>query len=267
MPHQCTNCGRAFEDGSKEMLSGCPDCGGNKFQFRPATSDSTDQQSSGQQRSQTRQRQADSTGSGDTARADADATPADADASPANTDTTTTTTDTSTDGRAWPNTPDDVSTSDSTASSPTTASTESTPSSDAEKSPTKTTGDTEDNAQASARTDVVSKEELEASASTLPESGDSTPASRSADAGDAPEPPDADGEVVEAPEATNPDLEELREELNQQFESIKIVAPGQYELNLMGLYDREEYIVSLQEDGRYVIEVPETWQGPGEEDA
>ncbi|MFC7113996.1 Zn-ribbon containing protein [Natronoarchaeum sp. GCM10025703] len=35
MPHQCTNCGRTFPDGSKEMLSGCPDCGGNKFQFNP----------------------------------------------------------------------------------------------------------------------------------------------------------------------------------------------------------------------------------------
>ncbi|OYR80528.1 hypothetical protein DJ71_14695, partial [Halorubrum sp. E3] len=30
MPHQCTTCGRTFPDGSKEMLSGCPDCGGNK---------------------------------------------------------------------------------------------------------------------------------------------------------------------------------------------------------------------------------------------
>jgi len=35
MPHQCTNCGRTFADGSKEMLSGCPDCSGTKFQFRP----------------------------------------------------------------------------------------------------------------------------------------------------------------------------------------------------------------------------------------
>jgi len=34
MPHQCTNCGHVFPDGSKEMLSGCPDCGGNKFQFK-----------------------------------------------------------------------------------------------------------------------------------------------------------------------------------------------------------------------------------------
>jgi len=35
MPHQCTNCGHVFADGSKEMLSGCPDCGGNKFQYHP----------------------------------------------------------------------------------------------------------------------------------------------------------------------------------------------------------------------------------------
>ncbi|WP_394338688.1 MULTISPECIES: OapC/ArvC family zinc-ribbon domain-containing protein [Haloprofundus] len=56
-----------------------------------------------------------------------------------------------------------------------------------------------------------------------------------------------------------PDLSTLREELNEQFESIKIVSPGQYELNLMELYDRDSYIISLQEDGHYVIEVPETW--------
>jgi predicted nucleic acid-binding Zn-ribbon protein len=39
------------------------------------------------------------------------------------------------------------------------------------------------------------------------------------------------------------------------------VSPGQYELNLMELYDREEYIISLREDGRYVIEVPDSWSG------
>ncbi|PSQ39367.1 hypothetical protein BRD10_03245, partial [Halobacteriales archaeon SW_12_71_31] len=62
------------------------------------------------------------------------------------------------------------------------------------------------------------------------------------------------------PGASN--LAQLREELNEQFESIKIVEPGEYELNLMDLYDREEYIVSLKEDGRYAIEVPETWRDP-----
>ncbi|KPN29798.1 hypothetical protein SY89_00516 [Halolamina pelagica] len=40
MPHECTTCGQQFDDGSKEMLSGCPNCGGNKFQFKPPNRDS-----------------------------------------------------------------------------------------------------------------------------------------------------------------------------------------------------------------------------------
>jgi predicted nucleic acid-binding Zn-ribbon protein len=34
----------------------------------------------------------------------------------------------------------------------------------------------------------------------------------------------------------------------------------------MELYDREEYIIALQENGRYVIQVPEQWLGdrPGD---
>lgn len=52
------------------------------------------------------------------------------------------------------------------------------------------------------------------------------------------------------------DLEELRYELNRQFEGIHIVAPGHYELNLMELYRREECIITLHEDGRYAIGTP-----------
>nr|WP_323368207.1 Zn-ribbon containing protein [Natrarchaeobaculum aegyptiacum] len=70
----------------------------------------------------------------------------------------------------------------------------------------------------------------------------------------------ADGRVVSEPSGDRPSIEQLREELNEQFESIKIVRPGEYELNLMELYNREEYIISLQEDGRYVIEVPDAWR-------
>lgn len=78
--------------------------------------------------------------------------------------------------------------------------------------------------------------------------------------------PDTDGRVVSEPGGGDPGIAELREQLNEQFESIKIVEPGQYELNLMELYDREEYIIALQENGRYVIQVPENWMGeePGE---
>ncbi|WP_390208777.1 OapC/ArvC family zinc-ribbon domain-containing protein [Halobium salinum] len=97
--------------------------------------------------------------------------------------------------------------------------------------------DAEDRAQASARTDVVSPEELSAAAE----------------------------QSAEEPDADQPGLSELRKELNDQFESIKIVNPGQYELNLMELYDRDEYIISLREDGRYVIEVPDRWND-GDED-
>jgi len=31
MPHQCLKCGKIFEDGSADILKGCPVCGGKKF--------------------------------------------------------------------------------------------------------------------------------------------------------------------------------------------------------------------------------------------
>jgi predicted nucleic acid-binding Zn-ribbon protein len=33
MPHQCLKCGKTFEEGSSQLLKGCPDCGGNRFFF------------------------------------------------------------------------------------------------------------------------------------------------------------------------------------------------------------------------------------------
>jgi len=33
MPHQCLKCGRIFEEGSSQLLRGCPDCDGNRFFF------------------------------------------------------------------------------------------------------------------------------------------------------------------------------------------------------------------------------------------
>ncbi len=67
----------------------------------------------------------------------------------------------------------------------------------------------------------------------------------------------ADNESTEASDE-RPNLEELREQLDERFESIKIVDRGEYELNLMELYERRECIIELQENGRYVIEIPET---------
>jgi predicted nucleic acid-binding Zn-ribbon protein len=33
MPHQCLKCGKIFEEGSAQLLKGCPDCSGNRFFF------------------------------------------------------------------------------------------------------------------------------------------------------------------------------------------------------------------------------------------
>ena len=172
MPHECTTCGRAFDDGSKEMLGGCPDCGGNKFQFIPPGA------------------------------VEADPEPAPV-AAPG------------------PDSPPPADTEDDIIEAP--------------AEPVEAgAGAREDRAQASARSDVVSPDEL-------PPVGE-------------------DAEAAAEAESERPDLTQLRKELNEQFESIKILQPGEYELNLMELYDRQEYIIALEEDGRYVIEVPDTWQ-------
>jgi hypothetical protein len=256
MPHQCTSCERVFADGSKEMLSGCPDCGGNKFQFKPssATSGSDDPDRPG------RDGRAHGPDPGvhtdPRARTDRETRPSPSsssdDASSRPSSSPTDQSNRSTDG---PRTAPAQSISDdghpSAGSAPTRGSAETDDSTDTDATVERGTDDTdaderlpaEDYAQASARTDMVSPDEL-ADAATPP-SGPPTD--------------EVDGRVIEPQSDDRPGLDELREELNSQFESIKIVSPGQYELNLMELYDRQEYIISLQEDGRYVIEVPDSW--------
>ena len=42
MPHRCTNCEHIFENGSTEIMDGCPHCGWKKFLYvsaKPATED------------------------------------------------------------------------------------------------------------------------------------------------------------------------------------------------------------------------------------
>ncbi len=157
MPHECTNCGRVFPDGSTEMLSGCPECGGTKFQYHP-------------------------------------------EGVPENDSAPTETSD----------------------------------------APEPDTEPPEDAAQTRARRTTVDPADLPAA----PEPSDS---------------PAEDSQPESSPATDTADEEEfdeLRSALNDQFESIKIVSPGEYELNLMELYDRDEHIISLMEDGRYAIDVP-----------
>ncbi|EMA60363.1 OapC/ArvC family zinc-ribbon domain-containing protein [Halorubrum lipolyticum] len=231
MPHQCTTCGRTFPDGSKEMLSGCPDCGGNKFQFKPA-GETTDEQPS-------------PAGEKPTA-ADRKPTASDEGAAFATDNSASSTQSTETQSP-------DSSTVDSQASDSETADTQQsdTQQSDTQQSDTQQSDSEhvrerteEDVAQASARSDVVSPDELDRASRDVETDSSSS---------------GSDPDTSPDPEGPRPDIDDLRDELNEQFESIRIVSPGKYELNLMELYDRQEYIISLQEDGRYVIEMPDAW--------
>ncbi len=294
MPHQCTNCGRTFADGSKEMLSGCPDCGGNKFQFAPKTAAAADSSDG-----------ADDAGVADAGSADSGSVtrratetvrdwitgddPADGrDRSSADPAVQSIPDDSSAAGeseRSWPSsgeaaTEADDATGEEFAEWPETArrpedragpvtETIDEPDDDnRERSrqrsvgPTTTLADDENSAQADARSEVVPADDLPArdgaAVSETQRSPDTGDLSDAPPAGD--DRPPEHGRVVSEPSGDRPSIEDLREELNEQFESIKIVRPGQYELNLMELYNREEYIISLQEDGRYVIDVPDSWR-------
>jgi hypothetical protein len=342
VPHQCTACGHTFEDGSKEMLSGCPSCGGTTFQFRPSGAaddeppadapepperddggvaervgrtatamrdwvSSDDPPGSGGDAPADGERPARpdapaETGGDARRRADADGSNSHGEASnhranaavetagdedvgtdtALNTDTApntepSTTADADADTTAdtdagadpepsstdWPDPPDvshvrdgrpgrpdaEPVDEDGTGEEATTDEEASERDDDAE-APTDEDGlivaderpveTTEDTAQASARSEMARPDELP------PREEPAAPSS---------------GRVVSEPSGEKPDMAELRAELNDQFESIKIVEPGQYELNLMELYDREEYIISLKENGRYVIQMPEDWLG------
>ncbi|PSP47311.1 hypothetical protein BRC75_10145 [Halobacteriales archaeon QH_7_69_31] len=263
MPHQCTGCGEVFEDGSKEMLSGCPECGGNKFQFRPKGADIPDDPTPPD------------AGVDEPVPDSDDPDPPD----PGGDDPVPDRDDgavAGTVGRATTRVRD--------AADPATDDGEII---DADARRDNGSVD-EDDAQASARTGLASREDVRdvgeprtGPAGSDPDEsgpGDSEPAgSGTAGSGSAghtgagpdgaadgrsDRPPAGEGDRVESePDDEDPDLTELREQLNDQFESIKIVEPGEYELNLMELYDREEYIIALQENGRYVIQVPDQWIG------
>ncbi|GAB3689819.1 Zn-ribbon domain-containing protein [Salinarchaeum chitinilyticum] len=270
MPHQCTGCGHVFPDGSKEMLSGCPDCGGNKFQFQPSGASGDD--------------------TAGASASDVDGTAADPQPpdeppeppeppSPGGSVAETVASATQRVKNAVGSGNDGVSASGGTAAG---ADDHEWPAVGCEDGTDASADVAEDTAQASARSGTVSPDELPdrptpddpgfpdeppeapaAEASTTPSAGDGTveePAGDDGAASTGSAPFTGSGDREEQGEET-PDLSELRAELNDQFESIKIVERGQYELNLMELYDREEYIISLMEDGRYAIEVPETWRG------
>lgn len=255
MAHRCTGCGRTFENGSKEMLTGCPDCDGNAFQYVPdggvATEDggtnaeggdmAADPTPNGQS---TKSAVTSSTSSSSEAErtqptqsADTEANAPVEDASQADARSGVVDTDELTD-REWPA----VSRPDSERSpngpNPTSGRTNSNTSRSTPPEPVADTADTTDSTAAP----------TDSTADTSDQMADATDSSGTSETSDSVEP------------QPSPDVEEVRTELNDQFESIRIVEPGQYELNLMELYERDEYIIQLQENGRYVIEALDGWQ-------
>ena len=277
MPHQCTGCGHTFADGSKEMLSGCPECGGNKFQFRPEGASLPDDPGENDPRAAQPAPDRPDT-SADNERPSGEAEPPEQEGTSSSVAETV--------GRATTKVRDFVSSDpaeidapDPNASWPSEreeAADSNASGGDSSADPSSSSGtdgdiidadarreaveSNEDDAQASARTDVVSEEELDGADADAAGGSDALAGNGAGGLAG------AGGEVVSEPTDEEPDIAELREQLNDQFESIKIVEPGQYELNLMELYDREEYIIALQENGRYVIQVPEQWIGdePGD---
>jgi predicted nucleic acid-binding Zn-ribbon protein len=302
MPHECTTCGRTFPDGSKEMLSGCPDCGGNKFQFHPggkstsgsespsstdATSSSATPGAGGSdppERPTPPESEPGTPGSELGAPESESGTPESEPGTPRDTGPKTRSAPTSTDSsftfgsqrsedrsadadsdpggvdRSDPGSSGGQSSGDDLESDPTGDNPESDlTGDDPESDPTGSDSPLEDRAQASARSTVVSEDELPAS------DGDQDMPAETVDGGDRTSDGDGEAQAGQQGGSESADMSELRDELNDQFESIKIHARGEYELNLMELYDREEHIIALQEDGRYVIDVPSSWRRSDED--
>ncbi|WP_232686801.1 OapC/ArvC family zinc-ribbon domain-containing protein [Halobacterium zhouii] len=249
MPHQCTNCGHVFNDGSKEMLSGCPDCGGNKFQYHPGE---VPEEPGDTEPSEPPEPEGGSVSSavGRAANRVRDAVTSD---------------QTAVRGNSPPET-EGVSGGAVSDSSPTAGDESASASSERSNASARSSGGADGEEPSASADQSDASGSLDAPESSGASEEDIAQASARSDVVDRNSLPDAsqDGRVVKEPDdpEDRPDIDSLRAELNDQFESIRIVAPGQYELNLMELYDRQEYIIALQENGRYVIEVPDAWDAP-----
>ena len=53
-----------------------------------------------------------------------------------------------------------------------------------------------------------------------------------------------------------PKAENIPKEIGDRIESIRILSPGQYELNLESLLERKEIVMALKEDGTYIVNLP-----------
>ena len=61
----------------------------------------------------------------------------------------------------------------------------------------------------------------------------------------------------ETPELKN---EPETKEIGNRIESIRLLSPGQYELNLESLLERKEIVMALKEDGTYIVNLPSVFK-------
>ena len=54
--------------------------------------------------------------------------------------------------------------------------------------------------------------------------------------------------------------EKKKDEIGERVESVRILSPGQYELNLDSIMKRDEIVMALKEDGTYIVHLPSVFQ-------
>jgi predicted nucleic acid-binding Zn-ribbon protein len=62
------------------------------------------------------------------------------------------------------------------------------------------------------------------------------------------------------PEPNESKVEKKKEEVGDRVESVRILSPGSYELNLDSIMKRDEIVMALKEDGTYIVHLPSVFQ-------
>ncbi len=63
-------------------------------------------------------------------------------------------------------------------------------------------------------------------------------------------------EIVEEREEVKEEKRDVKIDDFEKIESVRIIAPGMYEIRLENIFNRDGIVIALQEEGRYVIHLP-----------
>lgn len=256
MPHECVDCGEVCEDGSSDVFEGCPSCGGTKFFYvreiqgdeaptsdGPSTVEEDAEPASnggGESGQSTLEEIAEKPAASDTTEDPAegyDAVEIEADGAEHSSQQrarAVTVGDDDVEG-AWPDGPG-AGAGDGDADGET-----------GEEEILEADGEYERAFGGKVQPGGADEDIVDAEAADVQEADGEA----AAGAGDGADTITRDGKTYERVEGG-----EAKQQLAAEFETIKIVEPGSYELNLMNLYDRDEKIIALEEDGRYQVSLP-----------